>query len=300
MTIEFNCPKCNAVIAFDSKHAGRQARCLTCGQKFVIPAKSFDTPEKIASEAEPKGEPTPGFYRAVFLTGWKAFIRPGNVTTLVFVVAVVCFKFFLAHACCMSVIAPVLVWGWLFGFYLNLIYRAAVEENDTLLPEIEVGTSLTFLAYVIHPFFVFFSTLFLLELPFLIGLAVAYPAGVTWQTFGEGIGLWHVVLQFLLFFGLFLFPSAILTTAVARDYFLLRPNYLLAPIRHAFFPYLVCVLLLLAAVFIDLHTTQYVAKTPPLTTALHLAMNLGLQVVAIIAMRAIGLFYRHYTCYFQW
>jgi len=29
-------------------------------------------------------------------------------------------------------------------------------------------------------------------------------------------------------------------------------------------------------------------------------MNLGLQVVAIIAMRAIGLFYRHYTCYFQW
>ena len=300
MTIEFNCPKCGAVIAFDSKHSGRRARCLTCGQKFVIPAKSFEKPEKIAADAEPKGEPTPGFYRAVFVDSWRLFVRRENVTTLVFVVAVVCFKFFLAKVICLNAIAPVLIWGWLFGFYLNLIYRTAVEEGDTVLPEIELGTSLTFLAYVLHPFWVFFSTLFLLELPFFVALAAAHPAGVTWQNFHLGIGLWQVVLQFLLFFGLFLFPSAILATAVAKDYFFLRPDYLLTPLRRAFGPYVTCVLLLVATVFIERHTRSYNTNTSALMAALYLIPNLLLQVIAIITMRAIGLLYRHYSCYFPW
>ncbi|MHC4682343.1 MAG: hypothetical protein ACYTEK_27090 [Planctomycetota bacterium] len=34
--------------------------------------------------------------------------------------------------------------------------------------------------------------------------------------------------------------------------------------------------------------------------ALHLFANLAVQVTAIIAMRSIGLFYRHYSCYFPW
>lgn len=298
MTIEFNCPKCGAVIAFDSKHSGRRARCLTCGQKFIIPAQSFEKPEKIAPEPEPRGEPTGGFYRAVFLDSWKPFVHRENVTTLVFVVAVVCFKFFLAPACCLNVLANFLIWGWLFGFYLNVIYRTAYEDTDDL-PEIELGTSLTFLWYVIAPFLVFFSTLLLVELPFMIALSLARDSGVTWQNFGSAVGPIHMVLQFLLIFGLFLFPSAILATAVGKDFFYLRPDYLLAPIAHAFAPYVTCVLLLIGACFIELHTTQDTGA-PPLTTALHLALNLALQVVAIITMRAIGLFYRHYACYFRW
>ena len=34
-------------------------------------------------------------------------------------------------------------------------------------------------------------------------------------------------------------------------------------------------------------------------TVSNLAVNLAVQVVAIIAMRSIGLFYRHYACYFS-
>ncbi|MHC4541398.1 MAG: hypothetical protein ACYS74_16720, partial [Planctomycetota bacterium] len=34
--------------------------------------------------------------------------------------------------------------------------------------------------------------------------------------------------------------------------------------------------------------------------ALHLFANLAVQATAIIAMRSIGLFYRHYSCYFPW
>jgi len=298
MTVEFNCPKCGALIAFDSKHAGRHARCLTCGQKFVIPAESFKKPEKVAPEPEPQGDPVPGFYRAVFLDSWKLFVNPQHVTTLVFVLAVVCFKFFLARACCMNHLAGIMIWGWLFGFYLNLIYETAIEDVDGL-PEIELGTSATFLWYVIAPFLVFFFTLFLVELPFIMALALTHNSGVTWENMGSAIGPLHLLLQFLLIFGLFLFPAAILTTAVGKDFLLLRPDYLLAPVFRAFGPYVACALLLTAACFIEMRTTQYTGA-PPLTTALHLALNLALQVVAILTMRAIGLFYRHYACYFKW
>jgi hypothetical protein len=106
-----------------------------------------------------------------------------------------------------------------------------------------------------------------------------------------------VQLPFIL--GLFLFPAAILTTSVGKDYALLRPDYLLAPVAHALSSYVVIVLLLVATCFLQMHTTQYTGAKP-VTTTLHLAMNLLVQVIAIFAMRAIGLFYRHYGCYFRW
>jgi len=51
--------------------------------------------------------------------------------------------------------------------------------------------------------------------------------------------------------------------------------------------------------FLLTQTHQY-EYAGPWTTAWHLALNLLVQVVAIYAMRAIGLFYRHYACYFAW
>lgn len=296
MTIEFNCPKCGALIAFDSKHSGKQAKCLTCGQKFLIPAESLQKPERIEPEPEKK-EPIPGFYHAVFVDSWKVFVNPANVTTLVFVVAVVCFKFFLARACCLNYVAAVIIWGWLFGFYLNVISRTAID--DDLLPEIDLGTSVTFLWYVIEPFFMFFYTLFLVELPFLIALSLVQDRGVTFRNFWSASDPVHVLLQVLFVGGLFLFPVAILTTSVGRDFTMLRPDYLLAPISRTFVPYLTAAALLTATCFVEMHTTQY-AGAKPIVTAAHLALNLLVQVLAIITMRSIGLLYRHYGCYFKW
>jgi len=298
MTIEFNCPSCGALMAFDSQHAGRSARCLTCGQKFVIPSENFQKPEKIAPPPESRGEPTPGFYRAAFVEMGRSFFHPQNVTTLAFIVAIVCFKFFLARgACGLNLVSTVIVWGWLFGFYLNIIADNAYDEN--LLPKIYLGTSMTFLWYVIQPFFVFFLTLFLVELPFLITLSLIQGQGATLTNFGSAIGPFHLLLQFFFILGLFLFPAAILATAVGKDITLLRPDYLLAPVFRAFGPYVTIILLLAAMCFLQMHTSQYTGAGL-MTTACHLAVNLAVQVIAIFAMRAIGLFYRHYACYFTW
>ncbi|MDI9432978.1 MAG: hypothetical protein QM570_14785 [Planctomycetota bacterium] len=298
MTIEFNCPKCGALIAFDSKHAGRRARCLTCGQKFLIPAQSFKKPEKVAAEPEQPPEPVPGFYRAVFVDNVKLFVDPRNTTTLVFIAAVVCFQFFLAQgACYLNYVTTVFVWGWLFGFYLNVIYQTAFDEDT--LPEIYLGTSITFLWYIIAPLLTFGLTLAFVELPFFIALWLFQDSGITLTNFGSGIGPSYLLLQFFFVLGLFAFPAAILTTAVGKDIALLRPDYLLIPVAHAFAPYVTCVVLLAAACFLQTQTAQYTGAGP-IATALHLALNLLVQVVAIFAMRAIGLLYRHYACYFKW
>jgi hypothetical protein len=296
-TIEFNCPKCGALIAFDSKFSGKRAKCLSCEQKFFIPDESFQKARKIAPEPKPVEDPVPGFYRAVFVDSWKVFFRRENVTSLTFVAAIVCFRFFLAEACCLNYISNFIIIGWLFGFYLNLISRAAIDDDQ--LPEIEIGTSITFLLYVLGPFFIFLYTLFLVELPFFIMLIAVQDSGVTLHTVWSGDTAIHRSLQALLLGGLFLFPAAILTTSVGGTFALLRPDYLLAPLRKAFLPYVTTVALLTAASILEMRTRQSPGASVEVVAA-DLGANLLAQVVAIVAMRSIGLFYRHYGCYFKW
>lgn len=193
----------------------------------------------------------------------------------------------------MNYISSVVVWGWLLGFYLNIIYETAYDIDN--LPEIYLGTSITFIWYVIKPLAVFLFTMVVVQLPFIIALAILQrpdlAAEDSWRA--------EIILQVLFAFGLFLFPAAILTMAVGRDFTLLRPDYVLAPIVRAFRPYLVVAGLLIAAGVLEMQAQQYTGQDVP-AAAGHLLLNLAAQVVVIIAMRSIGLFYRHYSCYFPW
>jgi hypothetical protein len=297
MTIKFYCPNCDAIIAFDSKHAGKRARCLTCGQIFIIPQKDDEIPQKIKAEPQYKGQPVPGFYHAVFIDSCKLFFDPQNATSFVFVTAIVCFRFFLAASCCMNYISFVVVWGWLLGFYLNIIYETAFEIDK--LPEIYLGTSTGFFWYIIKPFFIFLYTMFIVQLPFIIALALLEDKGLTYENMWQARTSLHLLLQTLFILALFLFPMAILTTAVGKDLTLLRPDYIIVPIFKAFIPYLTVVALLIAASLLETRTKQF--EDPAFTiTAANLALNLAVQLIAIIAMRSIGLFFRHYSCYLKW
>jgi ribosomal protein S27E len=59
MTIRFNCPSCNELIAFADKHSGKRAHCATCGQQFIIPTEDKGKTKKIKSPKE-EAEPLPG------------------------------------------------------------------------------------------------------------------------------------------------------------------------------------------------------------------------------------------------
>ena len=293
MTIQFFCPNCNEIIGFPDKHAGKRARCTSCGQFFIIPSENYKKPKKVELPKE-KGEPIPGFYHAVFVDNWKLFFDSENATSLVFVIAVVCFKFFTARSCCCAYVTYIAAWGWLFGFYLNIIYETAFEIDK--LPEIYLGTSITFLWYIIKPLFLFSVTMAVVQLPFIIVFVLRKDEGLTIENIRQAeFGLLHV----LFILGLFLFPIAILTTAIGKDITMFRPDYLLRPMFRAFVPYVVTVLLLIAAALLETQTTQYTGAGL-LTTAGHLAMNFTVQLIAIIAMRSIGLFHRHYSCHLAW
>ena len=295
MTIQFHCPKCGALIAFTDKHAGQSVKCMTCGQRQIIPEKSGQTPQKIEPKVEPEF-PLPGFYRAVFVDSWKIFIDKDNLTTLVFIIAAICFKFFSAGVCCMAIIAYFAVWGYFFGFYLQIIRETAAGENK--LPEVEIGTSITFLGYIFKPIFTFVFAVFVVQLPFIIALAFFSDKGATWENIWETKTALNLVLRGLFVAGLFLFPMAILVAAVLEDLpELLRFDRLFVPVIRAFIPYLVVVGLLAAACFIENNAEQYEWSSTPQIAGIF-AINLAVQVVAIIAMRSIGLFYRHYACYF--
>jgi len=294
MTIQFFCPNCNDIIGFPDKHAGRRARCTNCGQLFIIPDENYKKPKKVKLPEE-KGEPLPGFYRAVFVDNWKLFFDSEDVTSLAFVIAVVCFKFFKFRYCCCDYITSFAVWGWLFGFYLNIIYETAFEIDK--LPEIYLGSSITFLWYIVKPLFLFSFTMAVVQIPCIIRFfMLKEQQGISFNDIPQlEYGLFHV----LLIFGLFFFPVAILTASVGQTFTFFRPDYFLGPVLKAFGPYSVTVLLLVAAALLAIKTPQY-THAGLLMTAGHLAMNLAVQFIAIFAMRSIGLFLRHYNCYFAW
>lgn len=299
MAIQFNCPNCNALIAFDSKHAGKRARCLTCSQIFIIPSKDGQVPQKVEPRPQ-RTEPLPGFYRTVFIDSWKVFFDTENLTSLAFVAALVSFKFFLAPMMCCGHITYFVVWGWLLGFYLNIIYQTAFEIDT--LPGISFGETIDFVWQIIKPFLIFFFTMFVVQLPFIIALKLLQDKGITYQNIWQAHTSLHLLLQALFIFGLFLFPMAVLTIAVGKDATLLRPDYILAPIFRAFIPYIVVVVLLVAACVLEMQTKQFtgLAEETLFSAAGELTVNLAVQALAIIAMRSIGLFYRHYNCYLRW
>lgn len=303
MTIRFNCPNCDELIAFADKHSGKRAHCANCGQKFIIPSPGEKKLKKIKPPKE-TAEPLGGFYRAVFAGSRRLFTKEENITGLVFVSAAVCLKFFMAgknytmtipgRAYTVDLPIPighvlhVAAWGFIFWYYMEIIYSTAYEQED--LPEVIVGGFYGLLGRIARSVYIFIIMLVVVELPYLATSLI-----LSWMDAEMPL------LQYALMFGgLFLFPIAILTVAVGKDLTMLRPDYLLVPIFRAFRPYLVTAALLGGAAVLQIFAGQYSARLSAAAAAGHLVLNLAVQIIALVAMRSIGLFFRHYGCLLPW
>jgi hypothetical protein len=298
MTIRFNCPNCNELIAFADKYSGKRARCASCGQRFIIPSKDKEKPKTIEPPAE-NAEPVPGFYREVLIDSWKLFVRPQNATGLVFVIAAVCFKFFTGHTdysftmgmfrvqAPVGLVVTLSAWGCLFWYYMEIISTTANETDE--LPDVYMGGLFGYMWNVIKSLTIFAIGLFAVLLPSVIFISMSGSTGV--------------VSYVLSIVGLFAFPMAVLTFSAGGDVSMVfRPDYIFKPIARAFWPYLLVAGLFLLAWELQLRTIGYgrLIGSDNLVIGLHLLANLAVQMLAIIAMRSIGLFYRHYSCYFSW
>ncbi len=298
MTIEFNCPKCKALIAFPDKHAGKRAKCLTCKQRLIIPDASGERPERIADEPVDKGDPLPGFYKAAFADGWRLFFTSDGLAGLVFITAAVCFKFFLGHTD-YSVptrgftiqlptgwIITLLAWGSLFAYYLDVIESGTLDEDQ--LPEVSVG-----LWDIIKALWVFGYGLVMVLTPCILWLGVQrawnQPSPkVTWVLANLGI---------------LLLPTVLLTFGVNRDVGIMaRLDQMIWPAIKALRPFLLLALSFVVVWNLQMLTRDYDDPGDGGTVglSLRLASQWAVQVLAVMVMRAIGVFYRHYACYFAW
>jgi len=257
---------------------------------------SFQEPQK-AKPPEEKGEVIAGFYRAVFVDSWRLFVNPQNATGLVFITAAVCFKFFTGHTdyswtmggfrfeAPVGLVITLGAWGSLFWYYMEIISATALDEDE--LPDVYMDGFFGLIWNVIKSLAVFSFALIVLLIPSAVVIGLSGGA--------------NIISNILSHVGLFVFPVAILSLSVVRDTdILFRPDCLLKPVLKAFWPYVVVVGLFLLAWELQLRTVGYgqLIGRGKLIVTLHLLASLAVQAMAVIAMRSMGLFYRHYSCHF--
>lgn len=308
-TITFNCPKCKSLCAFKEAYIGRRARCLNCNQIFIVPATDNEKIQTIKPPKEEFDEPLPGFYEAVFKKSLPAILNRQSLTTLLFIFIVTALKFFTAHLDysftvigrsgepAFTVFAPIglvisgLVWGGLFWCYAEIVYATAFDAE--FLPEIYFGGGFGYIFLILKSLYSFAIALLVVMLPAIIVKIIISNINIQSQ--------W-VVFPFVVF-GLFLFPMTVLIVSVGSDLLMLfRPDYFFVPIKKAFRHYL-----FVAGLFILVWQLQYVslnygdiAERSSLVILMNLLAVLTIQILAIFTMRATGLFYRHFACYFKW
>lgn len=298
MTIEFNCPKCNELIAFADEHAGKNAHCAKCKQRFIIPSKSFEKAQIIVPPEEISA-PVEGFYRAVFIDNWKLFIKPQNAAGLVFVIAAVCFKFFTGHVDYsfemgnfrtpgyIGQVVTLLCWGCLFWYYMEMIRETALDYDE--LPDVYMGGLFGFIWNTAKSLYIFSMVFF----------AVEIPAIISFHIFG-GYNFLFVILSIT---GFCFFPVGILTISVVGDITsILQPVNILKPVKKAFWPYFTVAILFVLTCQLELMNVEYgkLIGSSRFVIGLNLLANIAIQMLAVFTMRSIGLFYRHYGCYFKW
>ena len=156
-----------------------------------------------------------------------------------------------------------------------------------------MGGLFGFVWLVIKSVYLFALTLVVVEMPCIVTIMVLRKIGVDLP----------LLVYILATVGLFAFPMAILTIAIGKDpTMLFRPDYILRPIARAFCPYFIVASLIILAAFLQLKTLEF-GDLPRVTASivgLHLFTNIAVQFLILIAIRSIGLFHRHYSCYLPW
>lgn len=297
MTITCYCPRCGQICGFQDHHKGRRARCTKCSQAFYVPEESNQVPQKVKTTSD---ESVPGFYKSALKKSWKIFIDPQNITPLVFIMTLVCFRFFLGHTD-FSVTMPgfriqlpigwitiIFTWGCQIWYYMEIIQYSAL--NMDTLPDIEIAPFLNFLWSIIVSIYLFLIAVVIAEIPFFIIIALLNntPFHPDW------------LLRILTLGGAFLFPAIIFIFSTGRAIWLVfRFDYLVKPLIKSFRPYCVIAVVLIISAAIQWYTKNYgqVQQSNIAIVALHLIINLIATVFAIFTMRAIGLFAFHYQCY---
>jgi DNA-directed RNA polymerase subunit RPC12/RpoP len=301
MTIEFRCPTCSQLCAFRERHAGRRARCLKCGQRFIIPAAG----EKVQTVKPDEREEGPigGFYRAL----GKLPLDIESLTGALFLL-MLAFGFFLVRHMNFSMsfyvpmtgktitillpfglIVSALLLGMILHYDMLILHNTAFELDS--LPEERLENIFHFIALCIRG----------LYLSSLCVLAAGLPTLLTWLALRrlDIDAKWPLVPIGAA--GLLLLPAVTATVAMSGDLLcVVRPDLYYRPIVKAFGPYLLTCLIFIPSVaaLAFFYTKGLYWKHGLWINLLYLGGHLAAVLFSAYAARVAGLFCRHYYCYF--
>ena len=315
------CPKCGKRFKAPDAAVGRNGRCMQCGEIFVLeeaapdgtgnpdavppslpsaaPADSRSGPASVANAASP-AQPRPGFLS----DAWASFAVPlrgsgpfmlGLLTFLQVINMVLKFAFIF------GLLGQIFISGWLWAYYFRVILHTAAGDDD--LPDFGMDGGV--MEDIIRPLLRMIGSFLWVFWP-----AIAWIIASGRMDLIENPASDTLVAAALLLLGLFFWPMTALSIAIhGFDWSALNYGRMVVSIARAFPGYLMIWLLLLACGYVWAYG---LGRVGALAIMVGLGNTiLGIAVVAIglaliqsyitlVAMRAIGTYYKHFKHRFAW
>ncbi len=272
------------------------------------------TPRSVAEMPAARGAAgtLPGFladaaWAFLFIT------KPSNLVIALLVWFLIVFKSLVGLAGCLGVIGSLIILGWYFAFLLNVAITAAAGEDD--LPSLSMTEGIV--DDIIIPIVKYVGTTLVLLVPAIVYIALnagdtvnllqaMAMQGVTALTDDPAAA---APLIALLLLALFLWPISILAVSLQGLGAVVRVDLAFITIARTFVPYvLTCALVGVATYGQSWLPEQLFGRinfaggnTPWGQLILTFVVSAGLVVyLDIVAMRVVGLYYRHYKSRFAW
>lgn len=294
--ITFQCPKCGRFCAFKAQYAGRQARCLNCQTRMIIPLHDKGKAKRIAEAPLP---PLKGFYAAALKKNARTlFAKPDSLAPLLFVCFLLTLKVFLGHVD-LSIELPgfvlLLPLGWIVIVF-NLLFlpwyamQTVVSASLGLdeLPDIYTGSFFSYAWELLRDAYFFLAALALSVLPLALLMNVL-------DHYGFG---WDPLRPVVLLPALLLFPITLLLLSTGVDLTsLFRYDLFYRMIRRFPRPYLLVCGVTAVALFAGWLSFRFIwvpGETDPAELAVKYPLTLAAAVILLFAMRCVGLFGYHY------
>jgi len=255
------------------------------GRRGRTPGNSFDDEPTDFAVRDPAGK---RFMRDL-LGSFALMLEPGNLVTLLIIAFLHIWMGLMGYGLLLGFIGRVILGGYLCAYYLSVITETAGGEDD--LPSMRV-TSL--LDDILIPLFQMLGT----------ALLAMSPALVVWigsLIYGQEVS--STTYKTLIITGVFFWPAIVLIVAIASSIRGLWPHTVIRTALAAPLAYLLLWVFLLIP-----RGAEWVIERnlPALTGNVRAAIGFSIAsalwsaVTYTLAMRAIGLYYRHFKHRFPW
>jgi len=221
------------------------------------------------------------------------FTSVGNVINFVIILVISLFSVPLGYAGCLGLIGQACIFGWLAAVYLSVVQDTAAGQDDLPGIRMEQGP----FEDILVPMVKFIASVAMAFLPVIGGILLT-ALGAPWLT-GVASLAWIPI-------GVFLMPICLLLFALSAHATFMRPHLILSTILRSFGGYMStwAFLLIVAALYLLPHLNEFLdyfgVTSTTLSSRFQLNFGTNLLVAAfqtylmLVAMRVIGLYYRHF------